>query len=121
VGQFENIRHFDSGCIPADEWHTSIHDRQSIACWLGSSSSHPQKPDVRLADAPWRPPIMAAGAPSFQYFNVAIAAPDKAIEATAKHLASSPEAETWEISVVRKLSPAEMVALSLEAGEVEPA
>jgi len=52
---------------------------------------------------------------------VAIAVPDKAIEATAKHLANSPEAETWEISVVRKLSPAEIVALSLEAGEVKPA
>ena len=64
---------------------------------------------------------MVAGAPSFQYFNVAIAVPDKAIEATAKHLANSPEAEISEISVVRKLSSAEIAVLSLEAGEVKPA
>jgi len=95
-------------------------DKASPAGWVVQVTI-PKKPDVRLADAPWRPPIMAAGAPSFQYFNVAIAAPDKAIEATAKHLANSPEAETWEISVVRKLSPSEIVALSLEAGKVKPA
>jgi hypothetical protein len=95
-------------------------DQASPAGWVAQVTI-PGKPDARLADAPWRPPIMVAGAPSFQYFNVAIAAPDKAIEATAKHLANSPEAETWEISVVRKLSPAEIAALSLEAGEVKPA
>jgi hypothetical protein len=36
-------------------------------------------------------------------------------------LANSPEAEISEISVVRKLSPAEIAVLSLEAGEVKPA
>jgi hypothetical protein len=95
-------------------------DKASPAGWVAQVTI-PGKPDVRLADAPWRPPIMAAGAPLFQYFNVAISAPDKAIEATAKHLENSPEAETWEISVVRKLSAAEIAALSLEAGEVKPA
>jgi hypothetical protein len=95
-------------------------DKASPAGWVVQVTI-PKKPDDRLADAPWRPPIMAADAPSFQYFNVAIAAPGKAIEATANHLASNPEAKTWEMSVVRKLSPAEIAALSLEVGEVKPA
>ena len=81
-----------------------------------------QKDHALMPDhSPWRPPFMVAGAPSFQYFNVAIAAPDKAIEAAVKHLANSPEAETWEISVARKPSPVEVAALSLEAGQVKPA
>jgi hypothetical protein len=64
---------------------------------------------------------MLVGAPSFEYFNVAIAAPDKAMEATTKHLAKSAEAKAGEMSVVRKLSSGEIAALSLEAGEVKPA
>jgi hypothetical protein len=65
---------------------------------------------------------MLPDAPSFEYFNVAIAAPDKAIEATTEHLAAkSPEAKTWEMSVVRKLSSGEILAISLKAGEVRPA
>jgi hypothetical protein len=69
-------------------------DKASSAAWVVQVTI-PKKPDVRLADAPWRPPIMAAGAPSFQYFNVAIAAPDKAI---AKHLANSPEVGRYPLS-----------------------
>ena len=60
------------------------------------------------------------GAPSFQYFNVAIAAPNKAIEATTKFLAKG-EATDGEKSVVRGLSAREIAALRLEAGEVKPA
>jgi hypothetical protein len=60
------------------------------------------------------------GAPSFQYFNVAIAASDKAMEATTKHLAKA-EAADGEMSVVRGLSSGEIAALSLKAGEVRPA
>jgi hypothetical protein len=58
------------------------------------------------------------GAPSFKYFNVAIAAHDKAIEATMKHLAKG-EAMDGEMSVVRALSPGEVAALHLKAGEVK--
>jgi len=121
VGQFEN-KAFRLGVasLLTSGILRYMTDKASPAGWVVQVTI-PKKPDVRLADAPWRPPIMAAGAPSFQYFNVAIAVPDKAIEATAKHLANSPEAETWEISVVRKLSPAEIAALSLGAGEVKPA
>jgi 3-deoxy-D-manno-octulosonate 8-phosphate phosphatase KdsC-like HAD superfamily phosphatase len=58
-------------------------------------------------------------APSFRYFNVAIADPNKAVEATAKYLA---KAHTeGGLSAVRELSSAEVAALSLKAGEVKPA
>jgi hypothetical protein len=64
---------------------------------------------------------MLGGAPSFKYFNVAIAAPDKAMEATTKYLAKDADAKAGEMSVVRKLSSGEIAALSLKAGEVKPA
>lgn len=60
------------------------------------------------------------GPPSFQYFNVAIAAPDKAVEATMKHLAKT-ATKDGEVSVVRGLSSGEIATLSLKAGEVKPA
>ena len=60
------------------------------------------------------------GAPSFQYFNVAIASSDKAMEATTKHMAKT-AATDGELSVVRALSSGEIAALSLKAGEVKPA
>jgi hypothetical protein len=59
-------------------------------------------------------------APSFQYFNVALAAPSEALAATAKHLAKS-EAKDAEMSVVRRLSSNEIAALTLKAGMVKPA
>ena len=65
---------------------------------------------------------VALSAPSFQYFNVAIAAPNNAIEATSKHLAKAKaEIKDGEMRVVRGLSAAEIAALSLKAGEVRPA
>jgi hypothetical protein len=64
---------------------------------------------------------MLVSAPSFEYFNVAIAAPDMAIEAATKHWAKGAEAKAGELSVVRKLSSGEIAALSLKAGEVKPA
>ena len=67
----------------------------------------------------WIGPVVS-GAPSFQYFNVAIAASSKAIEATTKHLVKA-DAKTGEMSAVRGLSAGEIAALSLKAGEVKPA
>ena len=64
---------------------------------------------------------MLTSATSFEYFNVAITAPDKAIAATTKHLAEGAEAKAGVMSVVRKLSSGEIAALSLRAGEVKPA
>ena len=60
------------------------------------------------------------GAPSFQYFNVALASASDAIAATAKHLAKS-EAKDSEMSVVRGLSSAELASLTLKSGTVRPA
>ena len=62
------------------------------------------------------------GAPSFEYFNVGIAGPDKAVEATTKYLAKGKVAAgDVGARTVRELSPAEVVALRLKAGEVRPA
>ncbi len=73
-------------------------------------------------DSPWRSPGMRGiGAPSFKYFNVAIPASDKAIEATAKFISKAIATIDGEISVTRKLSAGEIAALSLAAGEVKPA
>jgi hypothetical protein len=73
----------------------------------------------RRADAKWSA-IPVVGAPSFHYFNVAIAARNKAVEATAKHLGEG-EVKDGEMSIVRGLSSKEIAALSLTAGEVKPA
>ena len=81
----------------------------------------PAKSEAREGDAPWRPPVMLVSAPTVEYFNVAIAAADKAMEATTNHLAQSAEAKAGVMSVVRKLSSGEIAALSLRAGEVKPA
>jgi hypothetical protein len=95
-------------------------DKALPAGWVVQAAI-PAKPEERAADAPWRPSAMLVSAPSFEYFNVAIASPDKAIEAAAKHLAKGAEARAGKMSVVRKLSAGEIVALRLKAGEVKPA
>ena len=60
------------------------------------------------------------GPPLFRYFNVAIAGPSKAIEATREHLAET-EDKDREMSVVRGLSEPEIAALGLNVGDVKPA
>jgi len=92
----------------------------SPAGWVVQATI-PATPEARADDAPWRPAVMLVSAPSFEYFNVAIAAPDEAMEATTRHLAKGAEPKAGVLSVVRKLSAREIAALSLEAGEVKPA
>lgn len=61
-------------------------------------------------------------APSFHYFNVALASPVKAVEATAAFLAKGKAASDTEdapASAVRELSAAEVTALGLKSGEVK--
>jgi hypothetical protein len=58
------------------------------------------------------------GAPTFKYFNVAVATAEAAMSATTKQLADPRDGET---SVVRALSTAEIAILGLSAGEVKPA
>lgn len=55
------------------------------------------------------------GPPSFEYFNVSIATPDKAEEATTAHLA---EEHARDARAVRVLSSDELASLNLKAGEV---
>lgn len=61
---------------------------------------------------------VALSAPSFQYFNVAIADSVKAVEATRKHASASKEAV---LATVRPLSSVEIASIPLKAGEVKPA
>jgi len=72
----------------------------------------------RLSNSIWRGDP-GRDAPTFQYFNVAIADAVKAVAATAKHLAGPDE--NREMRVVRGLSLGEIAALSLTAGQVKPA
>lgn len=58
------------------------------------------------------------GPPSFEYFNVAISAPAKAVEAITKQVAEGRERET---QTVRALSSEEVAVLKLKPGEVAPA
>jgi hypothetical protein len=73
-----------------------------------------------LAGAKWVGDKMP-GAPSFEYFNVAIADPNKAVEATAAYLTRAKVDTVGGLSAVRELSSAEVSALLLKAGEVKPA
>jgi hypothetical protein len=68
-------------------------------------------------DEKWRP-NRGGGAPSFKYFNVAIADAKKAVEAAIKHLAETGQTD---MRVVRGLSSGEIAALSLTAGQIKPA
>ncbi len=78
------------------------------------------KPEPAQPGSAWRGLNggLLQGAPTFTYFNVAIAGEAKAIEATEKLLTG---AEAGEASVVRRLSAAEISALSLAPGQVKPA
>jgi hypothetical protein len=71
------------------------------------------------ADTRWLGPTVLS-VPSFQYFNTAVSAAEKAVEATAKHL-STTDAAHGELSAVRKLSSRELAVLNLAPGEVKPA
>ena len=96
-------------------------DKTTIPVGWVVQAAIPAKPGAIETDAPWRPSVMLMSAPSFEYFNVAIAAPDQAMEATTKHLAEGAEGRAGAMSVVRKLSSREIAALSLEAGDVKRA
>jgi hypothetical protein len=76
-------------------------------------------PSAPTTTGRWIGPVKL-GAPSFQYFNVAIADAHKATEATGKHL-GIPDDDDRKMHAVRRLSEAEIAALSLNAGEVKPA
>jgi hypothetical protein len=66
---------------------------------------------------PWIGPAIL-GAPSFEYFNVAIADAEMAVEATRKHSGADSGAI---VAVVRALSAAEVASIPLSLGEVRRA
>ncbi len=74
-------------------------------------------PGVSTGGTPWRGPVLA-DASVFQFFNIAVAAADKAIEAARKHAGAGADAP---MSAVRQLSKAEIEFLGLRAGEAKPA
>jgi hypothetical protein len=94
-------------------------DKASPAGWVIQVVIPAPPPAPRAEGAQWFGPV-GLGAPSFQYFNVAIADPDKAIAATTKHLADA-NAKDGEKSAVRELSSREIALLGLKSGEVRPA
>jgi hypothetical protein len=73
----------------------------------------PPRPD----GTSWIGPVIL-GAPSFQYFNVAIADAEIAMEATRKHSGSDSDVI---VRVVRALSAAEVASIPLSVGEVRRA
>jgi hypothetical protein len=72
--------------------------------------------------AGWVVMVMSAapgnGAPSFRYFNAAIASADKAVEETKRRPDSSP---SMRVQTIRRLSADEIERLGLATGEVRPA
>jgi hypothetical protein len=71
---------------------------------------------IRPEGAKWRPAENSA--PTYQFFDVAIASADKAIEAARKLAGASDEAV---MRVVRALSASEIDAIKLRAGDIKPA
>ncbi len=94
-------------------------EKASPAGWVVQVTVTPPLDAPTMVGARWIGSPMPS-APSFQYFNVALAAPADAIAATAKHLSKS-EVKEGEMSVVRRLSPSEIATLTLKAGAVKPA
>ncbi len=94
-------------------------DKASPAGWVVQVMTHVELTEpTAIAVRRYNPTLLEP--PSFNYYNVAIAAPDKAVEATAKKLAIT-EPKGGEICVVRELSSGEVAALNLKSGEVRPA
>ena len=76
----------------------------------------PGVPRILPEGAKWRPAELTA--PTFEFFNVAIGAADKAVEAARKKAGASEESE---LRVVRALSATEIESIKLRAGEAKPA
>jgi hypothetical protein len=74
-------------------------------------------PGKKTEGGTWRGAALE-DAPTFQFFNVAIAADDKAVEAARKKISASEEAP---MRTVRTLSASEIAFLGMRSGEVRPA
>ena len=81
--------------------------KQLASGWVVQLTVHPLKKDVAPGQLP---------APTFQFFNVAIGAPDEAIAAARKKANASADAP---MRIVRELSAQEIAALILRTGHVK--
>jgi hypothetical protein len=90
-------------------------DKESPAGWVVQVTIPGKASSVR-APSGYLSTVLAA--PTFKYFNVAVATAEAAMAATTKHLDDPERPET---SVVRALSLREIAALRLTAGSVKPA
>jgi hypothetical protein len=90
-------------------------EKTSAAGWVVQITI-PGVPIIQAEGTKWRPATSTA--PTFQFFNVAIASAEKAVEAVRKSVGASAEAP---LRVVRALSPAEIDVLRLRVGEAVPA
>jgi hypothetical protein len=88
-------------------------EKSSPAGWVVQLSI----PGKTTEGSMWRGPALAE-APTFQFFNVAIASNEKAIEAARKKSGASNEIV---MSTVRALSASEVEFVGLKSGEVKPA
>src|SRR5262245_27805177 len=96
-------------------------DKASPAGWVVQVTIPAPTAPSSQEGAWWKGP-QVLGAPSFEYCNVAIASPDKAVEATRKYLGKAKaDKGVVDARTVRKLSSAEVAALGLKAGGVRPA
>ena len=92
-------------------------DKTAPAGWVVQLTIPVHVAPTRADGTPWiGPPIL--GAPSLQYFNVAIADVEMAVEATRKHSGSDSGVI---VGVVRALSAAEVASIPLSVGEVRRA
>jgi hypothetical protein len=92
-------------------------DKTTPAGWVVQLTIPAHTNPTRADVTPWIGPAIL-GAPSFQYFNVAIADAEMAMEAARKHSGSNSEVT---IGVVRALSAAEVASIPLSVGEVRRA
>ena len=88
-------------------------DKASPAGWVIQVTT-PGPPSVGLGGRR----AGALGAPSFKYFNVAVADFNKAVVAATKHSGATGETD---VAAVRSLSSREIAALNLKTGEVKSA
>jgi hypothetical protein len=92
-------------------------DKATPAGWVVQLTLPAPITPTRADGTPWVGPAIL-GAPSLQYFNVAIPDAEMAVMATREHLGSDSGVT---IGVVRALSAAELASIPLSVGEVRRA
>lgn len=96
---------------PTPRWAHSppMTEKYSAAGWVVQLSI----PGKAVQGDQWRGPALT-DAPTFQFYNVAVAASDMAIEAARKKAGAAEDAP---MTAVRRLSPSEVAHVGLKTGE----